>query len=86
MNICGVLVHVLPDHKARVAGELSELPGLEVHETLDAGRLIVTVEDTGQSLALDTLSAIHRTSGVVAAALVYHHIDADADVGTVRLN
>lgn len=86
MNICGVLVHVVPDRMARVAEALAALPGLEIHATPDTGRLIVTVEDTADTLALDTLTAIHRTSGVVAAALVYHHLDADADVGPDRLN
>lgn len=86
MNICGVLVHVVPERKARVTAELSAMPGLEVHDMAEGGRLIVTVEDTRDTLALDMLTAIHRTSGVVAAALVYHHFDADADVGSARLN
>lgn len=85
MNICGVLVHANPTKIARVAETLGTMPGVEVHDVVDAvegataqgtGRLVVTVEDTADTSALDTLGTIHRTDGVIAAALVYHHFDA----------
>lgn len=89
MNICGVLVHANPVKTQRVVAALSDLPGVEVHEVADldgasaqpTGRIVVTVEDTDDVLALDTLGRIHRTDGVVAAALVYHHFDAPPHEG-----
>ncbi|MGD9784901.1 MAG: chaperone NapD [Hyphomicrobiaceae bacterium] len=75
MNICGVLVHADPARIERVRASLATIEGLDVHEIADGGRIVVTVEDTAQALALDALAAIHKTDGVVAAALVYHHFE-----------
>lgn len=81
MNICGVLVHANPAKTGAVIAALAAMPGVEVHEVADGtgqharGRIVVTVEDTQNAVALDTLGVIHRTDGVVAAALVYHHFD-----------
>lgn len=75
MNVCGVLVHAIPAKTARVVDALASLPGVEVHQVAEAGRIITTVEDTESTLALDTLTQIHRLDGIVAAALVYHQFD-----------
>jgi nitrate reductase NapD len=75
MNICGVLIHALPDRVGEVAAALAELPGVELHGSADEGRLIVTIEDTESTAAVDDLRAIHALPGVVAAALVYHHFE-----------
>jgi periplasmic nitrate reductase NapD len=75
MNVCGVLVHANPAKTDDVIEAMRALDGLEVHRTADAGRIIVTVEDTDQTLALDTLTAIHKLDGIVAASLVYHCFD-----------
>lgn len=75
MNICGVLVHAMPDRLAAVTSALAEIEGAEIHQIAEGGRIIVTLEDTAGSLALDKLASIHRVDGVVAAALVYHHFE-----------
>lgn len=74
MNICGVLVHANPAKSDTVATTLRRLDGVEVHAAADA-RLVVTVEDTDGRAAIDSLAAIHRVDGVIAATLVYHHFD-----------
>lgn len=75
MNICGVLVHAIPDKAGAVMTALGTMEGVEVHQTGDGGRIVVTVEDTGARRALDTMAEIHRLDGIVAAALVYHHFE-----------
>lgn len=75
MNVCGVLIHANPNRVDEVIQAMRELDGLEVHRTADGGRIVVTVEDTERTLALDTLTAIHKLDGIVAASLVYHSID-----------
>lgn len=77
MNICGVLVHANPSKLAAVRAALIGLSGVEIHESAPGGRLVLTVEDTATSTAFDTMTAIHRLDGIVAASLVYHHFDAD---------
>ena len=72
-NICGVVVHTRPEQISSVHARLTKLPGVEVHGSTSNGRLIVTVEDSADSACVDTLSALHRVSGVISASLVYQH-------------
>ncbi len=75
MNICGVLVHAVPARSKNVVDELSALSGVEVHQTGSGGRIVLTVEDTDERPAIDTLRDIHRLDGIVAASLIYHHFE-----------
>lgn len=75
MNICGVLVHAMPSRIEDVRAALMSLEGVEVHQVAQGGRVVVTLEDTPSSMAVDQLASIHRIEGVVAAALVYHQFD-----------
>jgi len=79
MNICGVLVHAVPSKLEDVRQTLSTLDGVEVHQVTEGGRIIVTLEDTPESLAVDQLASVHRIQGVVAAALVYHQFEPDIE-------
>ncbi len=78
VNIAGVLVHANADDLDSVRDGLAALPGVELHQTLDGGRLIITIEDVPDHSAGDTILAVHRIPGVIAAALVYHHFEPDA--------
>jgi nitrate reductase NapD len=77
MNICGVLVHAMPARLDEVQNSLSALDGVEIHQVAEGGRIVVTLEDTPSSSAVDQLASIHRIQGVVAAALVYHQFEPD---------
>jgi nitrate reductase NapD len=72
-NICGVLVHCYPERAEDVRGRIAAMAGAEVHHATADGRLIVTLEDTAETWASDTLARISGLPGVVAAALAYHH-------------
>lgn len=74
-NICGVLVHTRPGNAADVKGRLAALPGVEVHAATEEGRLVVTVEDTPERLAIEAISDIFQTAGVINASLVYQYTD-----------
>lgn len=78
MNICGVLVHAHPDRGDEVSVAIAGIDGAELHETVPDGRIIVTVEDTGDTSAGDAVLALHRIPGVLSAALVFHHFEPDA--------
>lgn len=76
MNICGVLVHANPRKLGDVVASLQELDGVEVHMSAeDSARVVVTVEDTPQGPAINSLTAIHKLEGVVSAALIYHNFE-----------
>jgi periplasmic nitrate reductase NapD len=74
-NVCGVLVHARIDNIAAVEAGLSRLPGVEIHDHNEDGNIVVTVEDTDQSQASDSLLAIHQVDGVLSASLVYHQFE-----------
>lgn len=76
INIAGVLVRCRPEHAESVAEALNKLPGTEVHQIADGGRLIVTVEEApGEKFLTDTITDMQHLPGVIAASLVYSHSD-----------
>jgi nitrate reductase NapD len=85
VNICGVLVHANPFRSAAVAAQLNRLAGVEVHATAAGARLVVTVEDTAESAAIDTLTVIQQLDGIIAISLVYHHFDADSECAAANV-
>lgn len=86
MNICGVLVHALPKKGKDVATAIAGLDGAELHDTIPDGRMIVTVEDTDDNSAGDTVLALHRLPGVLSAALVYHHFEPEQIIESIATN
>lgn len=76
-NICGVLVHIAPERREAARRGLTALPGVEIHQEADDGRLVVTVEDADGVPASLTLSQLPAIEGVVSTALVYHHCETD---------
>ena len=86
MNICGVLVHAHPDCGEQVAQAIGAVDGAELHHRTPDGRMIVTVEDTGEESAGDVVLALHRLPGVLSAALVYHHFEPHSATGTIAGN
>lgn len=75
MNICGCLVHVLPDRADEAAAAMDRMPGTEVHVRTEEGRFVVVVEDTDERFASDTIMALHQIPGVVSLTLTYHHFE-----------
>lgn len=76
-NVCGLVVHARPDRFAEVQAQIAALPGVEIHQAADAGRLVVTAIDEDGITALDQIAAINRIPGVVSTSLVYHALDAN---------
>lgn len=72
MNISGVLVSVRPEKMDQVKAAYAKLDGVEIHAETDNSQLIVTVEEVNGA---DSMLAIHRTEGVIAASLVYHNFE-----------
>ncbi len=80
LNICGCLVHTLPDKTEAVMAAIDATEGGEVHAHQD-GRIVVTVEDTPTMRASDQIMEMHQIPGVITVTLTYHHFEElDADV------
>jgi nitrate reductase NapD len=82
-NICGVLVHAKPGKMDAVKIGLTTIPGVEIHQATDDGRLVVTVEDTPGSWAAETIKNFTEIEGVLSAALVYHYCGSQDMAGEI---
>lgn len=74
LNICGCLVHTVPATTNRVAAMIAATDGCDVHAISD-GRIVVTVEDTAEMRASETIMAMHQIAGVLTVTLTYHHFE-----------
>jgi nitrate reductase NapD len=79
MSICSCVVHTRPERAREVSVRLLAIPGVEVHGGVTEGKLVVTVEDTADSPAADTLGAIGAVEGVINTVLIYHYGGDDID-------
>ena len=80
IEICGMLIHTRPEHSNAVAVTLAKMPGAEVHEITDNGRIVITIEQLPDAPRLsESLAAVHNVDGVLAASLVYEHSEPDPD-------
>lgn len=75
MNICGCLVHVVPDQTASARAAMTETEGVEVHAEAEDGRFVVVVEDTPDRLASEIIMEMHQIPGVISLTLTYHHFE-----------
>jgi len=75
MNICSLIVHTSPEKGAEVSRRLETFKGVEVHGGEETGRLVVTVEDEGETLSTvaDTMNALRDLEGVMSTILIYHY-------------
>ena len=84
MNICSVVVHTKPEKSGAVQAQLEEFPGVEIHGGEETGKLIVTVEDAGETTAADTMMAFNSVEGVISSILIYHYGGDDLDEEITR--
>ncbi|MEW8506135.1 MAG: chaperone NapD [Candidatus Thiodiazotropha sp.] len=75
MNICSLIVHTKPTLGAEVSLRLERMEGVEVHGGTEADKLIVTIEDEGETVSpvSDTMNALRDVEGVVNTILIYHY-------------
>jgi periplasmic nitrate reductase NapD len=85
-NVCGVLVHARTEHINQVRTNLLEKNGVEVHQTTDDGRIVVTVEDETRRKIADTISDFQHMKGVLSAAMIYQFSDEVNENETIVIN
>lgn len=74
LNICGCLVHTMPEKTDQVIAAIDAIEGGEVHAH-ENGRIVVTVEDTAHKRASDQIMEMHQIPGVLTVTLTYHHFE-----------
>lgn len=75
MDVASALVHAAPGRAAEVRAQLERMPGVQIHAQTRDGRFVVTAEDTPDARAADTVIALHRLDGVLAASMVCQYSD-----------
>ena len=75
MNISGVVVRTFPGDIDVVSQALSELDGVEVHGANDDGRLVVTVEQSGERALTDVLTHLQGMPKILSTSLIYHQFE-----------
>ncbi len=75
MNICSLIVHTHPERGTDVSRRLETFKGVEVHGGRESGKLIVTIEDEGETISpiSDTMNVLRDVDGVVSTILIYHY-------------
>lgn len=77
VNIAGVLFSSQPDKVEKVAKELGEFPGAEVHVTNEKGNMVVTIEEVDKDQRLiEIITNMSNVPGVISSSLIFHHNDA----------
>jgi nitrate reductase NapD len=80
MNISGVLVRSRPENINAVTSRLEHMEGVEVHGANPDGRLVVTVEESGDRAMADTVVRMQDLPGVISASMIYHQYEEEQDL------
>lgn len=74
-HVAGILVQATPGAAAAVRRRIARLPGVVVHATDDAGRLVVTLESETPAALAAQFTRMQVLPGVMSAVLVAEHSD-----------
>ncbi|MDF0602440.1 chaperone NapD [Psychromarinibacter sp. C21-152] len=77
-HLSSLVVHAKPDALDDVSRRLED-EGCEIHARSEAGKLVVTLEAPHQRELSDALTRIQLLPGVLAATLVFHHVEEDEE-------
>lgn len=78
VHISSIVVTADPQRIELVVGEIGEIAIADIAVRDPSGKLIVTLETESEAAMVQALTDIQLLPGVASAALVYHHVTADA--------
>ena len=82
MHTSGIIVTLLPERMEICRRDIESLPGVEVRLTYPEQGKMVVVQETGDGEAQeDLLRRIQAHPDVLAADLVYHHVEHETQRG-----
>ena len=73
-HLTSLVVHARPERCEEVADRLRSM-GCEIHIASETGKLVVTLEAADARTLGDTVTAMQNVEGVLAATLVFHHVE-----------
>jgi len=77
-HISSAVVVTIPHMEERVVARLAEMPNVEVYAH-EAGKIVVVIEGASTGTLGEILSRISLLEGVVAANMVFEHIETQGD-------
>lgn len=75
IHISSLVAQVFPVQLAQLCQALSDYPGLEIHGSHPAGKVVITLETQSEGAILEAIEYISTLPGVLAANLVFHHVE-----------
>jgi nitrate reductase NapD len=75
LHISSLVVHGHPERRASVHAALAAFEDVEIHAADERGKFVVVIETTSEADLAERFTAISLLEGVLAAALVYHHVE-----------
>jgi nitrate reductase NapD len=78
ISIAGVLLHAVPDRAGEVRAQLEQLPGVEIHAVTPEGKMVVTVDESGERMSGENVMRLYEIDGVLSAAIIYHQYENNA--------
>ena len=72
MNICSVSVNAKPKNAPKIRDILVAMDGVDVFGGVEEGKLITTLEDSGEKALADKMAALNDIKGVIDVAMIYH--------------
>lgn len=80
MNLSSILIFTSPNNIPALHSNLCALPGIEVHyQCHDTGRLVIMQKALDDESEFDGLQRIKALPQVIAAVMVYQHVDNDTE-------
>ena len=73
-HVSSLVVHVRADDLPGFGEALARIPGAEIHAE-QGGRFVVTLETASEAEIVTRSNEISLLSGVLSAALVFHHVE-----------
>lgn len=80
IHISSIVVTADPRRVGLVVDEIAQIPIANIAVRDPSGKLIVTLETESEAAMVQALTDIQLLPGVASAALVYHHVAADAAI------
>jgi nitrate reductase NapD len=75
LHISSLVIHGHPERMASVRAALATFDDVEIHAANARGKFVVTIESASEAALAERFTAISLLDGVLAAALVYHHVE-----------
>ncbi|WEJ12130.1 chaperone NapD [Sinorhizobium prairiense] len=82
-HISSAIIVTMPDMQERVVDSLAKMPNVEVYAR-EAGKIVVVIEGTSTGMLGESLSRISLLEGVVAANMVFEHVETQGGIGHDR--